>query len=1121
MRTSIRRCFNVAAVSCASLFAQVATATDFVVTDSAEFAAAITAINGDPNSDHRIEITGTITMAEQVQAIEITGNLTVVGTTPNAAISGAGAYRPFFIEDGSVSIENLTLINGRAFGGNGGGGAGGGLGAGAAVFVDVNGSLRLKNVQFLGNEAYGGIGGANGFMGGAGGGGGLGGNGGSGNGLGGTGGGGGGGLYGAGGSSSLDSGGGGGGGQLQPGGESTTTDGGGGGGTTTPGASSSNGGLGGDGAGDGGIANNGGDGTTGGGGGSSAGANGGDGGLYGGGGGAGVGGNGGAGGVFGGGGGSLVGNGGDGGELGGGGGAGYLQGGAGGFGAGGGGAVGDVGGTAGAGGFGGGSGGTATGLSDLGGGGGGAAFGGALFIASGAEIEIVDSVTFTSNTVTAGYSAGDGGIGAADGADLFLMSGVNATFDIGAGKSLTFDPAIGNDDGVNFGVGLVKEGDGTLRLTGTSLFGGGILVDRGELVIDGTSNNISNIVDHGTLTVNGTVGGQTLANTGTINVNSAGVINGDVATVAGLVTVNGTINGDVYIADDGLLKGSGTITPSNNISGAVEVFGTIAPGNSIGTLHINGDYLQGYQGTYEVEVNAAGQSDKIEISGAAFLSCGCLPGDGGNVHVIAAPGNYAGRRVYTILSATGGLNDQFDAPTWSGFNPYVSVSLDYFGNDVLLIVSQFDLMAAARTYNQYQTGTALNDCLFTTDPQLSAVFTSMTTMNDAQLNAALDQMSGEVFGTLSSAGFQTTSNWLGSVGNRLRPSGSAYQAAGIAMADGTLRDAVDEEFVGASSLQLVSFEQTAEQATEQAAEPTTTTTQGSTRNALSLVNVQSQSATRRGRPERYGWTGGYGAGGDASGTANAQGMNYGFAGTSFGLDRYLGDGVIFGIAGGYAGSHMRTDSLLQSAQVNSYQVALYGSRINGRRYALNVMSYGRDNYQTARRLPANLTARGDYDGNQFSNYTEAGLSLNRGAWSWQPSMSLQYILLQQGAFTETGAGGAGLSVRSQTENSLRPGVGMRLARPTTLGRVTLIPDIHARYAYEVLNCDRLVTANFSGVVGSTFTTAGNQLGRNFGQYGFGVNAALTRRFGCYGGYDLMTAERTVAHTGNGGLQFVW
>ena len=43
------------------------------VTTSTEFAQAIADVNGDPTSDHRIEIVGTITMAEQVQAIDVSG----------------------------------------------------------------------------------------------------------------------------------------------------------------------------------------------------------------------------------------------------------------------------------------------------------------------------------------------------------------------------------------------------------------------------------------------------------------------------------------------------------------------------------------------------------------------------------------------------------------------------------------------------------------------------------------------------------------------------------------------------------------------------------------------------------------------------------------------------------------------------------------------------------------------------------------------------------------------------------------------------------------------------------------------------------------------------------------
>ena len=528
-------------IACALLFASLTGAqaqTQINVTSSADFVNAVNTINANPSTDYQLNITGTITMATAVDPIVSNANITVVGTTPTATVSGDGLYRPFFVSSGNVSFSNLTIINGAAKGGNGGGGGGGGLGAGAAIFVDSAARVRISNVNFLGNTAIGGTGGANGVTGGlAGGGGGLGGNGGGGNGLGGTGGGGGGGFQGNGGSSSFDAGGAGGGGRKGNGGDSTTSDGGGGGGHINNGSSSSSGGVGADGVGgNGGVGSNGGNGSTnGGGGGSSAGANAGSGGRFGGGGGAGLGGNGGAGGDFGGGGGSLVGTGGTGG-FGGGGGAGYFQGGNGGFGAGGGGAVGDVGGTAGVSTFGGGSGGTSTGLSDLGGGGGGAGYGGAVFVRAGGQITIVNDATFSANTATGGASLGDGGSGTANGNDLFMMSGTTTEFDISTGRSLTFNPAIGNNDGVNSGVAVIKSGTGSLILNGDNSYVGTTTVQAGNL------------------TVNGVLAGSIQADTGSVvtgnGVSGSGEINS--LGTSGIILNGGTVRTGVtgYLAQD-------------------------------------------------------------------------------------------------------------------------------------------------------------------------------------------------------------------------------------------------------------------------------------------------------------------------------------------------------------------------------------------------------------------------------------------------------------------------------------------------------------------------------------------------------------------------------------------
>ncbi|AMV19101.1 autotransporter outer membrane beta-barrel domain-containing protein [Planctomyces sp. SH-PL14] len=1029
---------------------------DYTVSSSAEFAQAIVDINADPTADHRIILSQDFALAGQPGPITLTGgSLTVVGN--GHAIDGNGQYRAFFVESGSVALENLSIANGRAQGGAGGDGAGGGLGAGGAVFVDAGGSLRLKNVSFAGNAAVGGSGGASGT---GGGGGGLGGSGGSAS----ASGAGGGGLYGNGGSA-TSTGGAGGGGQSFSGGSSNASNGGGGGGVTSAGGDGTSsgagaGGLGADGAtpvgGDGSnsLGAPGGNGGNGGGGGGGQRADGGAGGTFGGGGGAaapfsGTNYNGGSGGRFGGGGGSSTGIGGDGG-FGGGGGAGSTAGGYGGFGGGGG---GSLGGTPGASAFGGGEGDSA------GQGGGGAGFGGALFVAQGANITIEEGVTFSTNSVTGGSSAGINGLGAADGNDLFLMSGTSTTFDIAAGQTLSFAQPIGNNDGNNFGVELTKTGAGTLSLSGASPW------------VSTTS------VDQGTLIVNGTLGAFDL--------------------------MSGRIS-SLEVSEFGTLAGTGTV------QGYLDNYGRISPGNApgdIGTLNVNGVYMQGSEGVYDVDINAAGQSDQIAVTYAAQLTCGCGP-DGGDLFVRAQPGSYTIGQRYTILTTGFGLFDTFGQITTSGLPYFWTASVEYDAFNAYLVLNNDGLTPYAQTRNQISTAAAVMNTATTTDPLLDSVYSSMSGMTADGKQAALDQLSGDLYGTLASSGIQGTTAWLGAIGDRLRPNGAMSTAGGEGLARTQALRPRAAPAPRTSNLHFASFEgESAIRTIDASSDP--------------IVDPFNSSATRRPATEYRGWIGGYGLGGTASSDGNAQGFHYGFGGTAFGVDRRLGDDMVAGVAGGYAGSQVRTASRQQSAQVDSFQVAPYLSRTYGPAYVFGVAGFSYDDYQTTRQLPGAVTARGDYTGYQLSAYLEGGATYALGRWNVQPLMNLQYIALQQDGFTETGAGGAGLTVGSSVNDSLRPGVGLRVARPTAVRGVILVPDLHARYAYELLDPDRLVTANFGGVVGGGFLTAGNQLGRNFGLFGLGLNAAFTPRVGGYLGYDATTADRTVSHAGTGGLQITW
>ncbi|MEP4598813.1 MAG: Ig-like domain-containing protein, partial [Cyclobacteriaceae bacterium] len=107
------------------------------------------------------EVAGTILLNSQLPVI--TTALTINGPGEEVLnVSGQNAHRILFINSsGDVTINDLTLKEGRAQGGNAGSGAsggGGGAGMGGAIFLE-NGNLSLHFTSLVSNTARGGNGG--------------------------------------------------------------------------------------------------------------------------------------------------------------------------------------------------------------------------------------------------------------------------------------------------------------------------------------------------------------------------------------------------------------------------------------------------------------------------------------------------------------------------------------------------------------------------------------------------------------------------------------------------------------------------------------------------------------------------------------------------------------------------------------------------------------------------------------------------------------------------------------------------------------------------------------------------------------------------------------------------
>ncbi|MGX1785436.1 autotransporter domain-containing protein [Bosea sp. NPDC055332] len=263
---------------------------------------------------------------------------------------------------------------------------------------------------------------------------------------------------------------------------------------------------------------------------------------------------------------------------------------------------------------------------------------------------------------------------------------------------------------------LAKTGAGTLVLKGASSYSGATTVSEGTLragaanafsanstftvasgaTLDlaGLNQTIGSLAGVGTVTLgSGTLtagannssttfsgkitgtGGVTKTGTGTLTLTGTNTYTGATKVSGGKLVVNGSLASSVTL-DGGTLGGSGTIGGMSVASGA-----TVSPGNSIGTLTVSGNVAFASGSTYQVEVNAAGQSDRIAASGKATIT-------GGTVQVLAQNGNYAAATNYTILTASGGVTGTFTSV--SSNLAFLTPSLGYGGTSVTLTMTRND-----------------------------------------------------------------------------------------------------------------------------------------------------------------------------------------------------------------------------------------------------------------------------------------------------------------------------------------------------------------------------------------------------------------------------------------------
>jgi autotransporter-associated beta strand protein len=224
---------------------------------------------------------------------------------------------------------------------------------------------------------------------------------------------------------------------------------------------------------------------------------------------------------------------------------------------------------------------------------------------------------------------------------------------------------------------------------------------------------------------------------------------GQTSITGGNLSVDGVLGGHVDVSHGGVLSGTGEILGNIVVNG-----GTVAPGNSIGTLTLDGSYEQKDGGNFLVQVDHAGASSRLTVGGSAKL------GEGSILTVQPTDGVLLGKK-YQFMHASAGIENAFSTVHFP--SPIVSTDVSYHGNDALLELN-LNLLSFAKTSNQKEIAKQIQTRQRDIDPLVQALIS----LPGDQVLHTLNALSGTPYTTLLLTSEWASQRFLAELFNPIR-----------------------------------------------------------------------------------------------------------------------------------------------------------------------------------------------------------------------------------------------------------------------------------------------------------------------------------------------------------------
>jgi outer membrane autotransporter protein len=704
----------------------------------------------------------------------------------------------------------------------------------------------------------------------------------------------------------------------------------------------------------------------------------------------------------------------------------------------------------------------------------------------------------------------------------FDMLAGNDTLDVNVGNFASTVTVTADVDGIDLGA----DAD-TVTLTNTATTG-----TTTVLTLANTTANATGVITGGagadTLTFTGTgagttqlvatkiIGIETLTKTGTAawewaadaartsttNLDDDGVAGGvdgsftTLTVTAGSLRLNGVLGsrtGTVLTAGNAATIAAGaTLCGNFTWYGGLTQSGTLAPGNSVGTDTIAGNYVVNAGATLAIEIeatpdDAANAADQVIVGGNTTIGVGGAATVA--VDMDSERSTYTSG-TYTIIDTAGTLtrttdflltvtdetdninNNAVAAKTLS--SAVLGFALNYTTQDVQLVVTRTGYAAFGNSKNTKAVGNYLNAFNKTTidGSDMRTVLNALDDLDTgAEVRDALEEMHAEPYADYANITLKQLTQNRTQVGTRL---GELRRQGGLA------------------SSEMPSIAPMGPAAPAAAA------------NGMSV------------------WAQGYGNWANQDSEDDHFGYDYDTYGVMLGLDKKY-DKFVFGINTGFAWTDMDWDNVDAEGSIDTWHIGLYGSYATQQYFIDAGMSYGRNWYDTDRKIDfgtISRTAKADsVDGDEFSMFVGAGYNVKFGdGFVFVPTLSLQYSYVGVDNFSEGGANALNLNVNDFEIDAFESSLGFRLGRVFTAGTAKVLPEFRAAWVHNFCDDNADITASMQGATGS-FKTESADIQDDYFVLGAGLTAYFQENISAYVNYDLNLADNYDAHNLTLGIRF--